>query len=320
MEGVDIVWVDEAQAITQNTLDILIPTIRKEKARIFFTMNRNLKMDPVYKMLSSHPKCLHININYTDNPFISQALMDEALICKRGRPEDYKHIWLGIPMSSTGNYLFNEDALDACLTRTFPHDPNKYQGKILGGDVARFGDNYSAGFLLKQCGPDHWQEELIERWKKYDTVYTSGKFMEMMNTHKPDYTIIDSDGLGAGVYDNLNNVRSDVIEFHGGEVGGLPLNKFKKPAFKNWRTYGYITLEKLVSDGKLRLKSQFVIDQLKEIRYKYDVKMNKYIIPKEQLIEQARLKGVKYESPDEADALMMARGGGQTYAAESNII
>jgi phage terminase large subunit len=30
MEGVDVLWIDEAQAITKKTLDVLIPTIRKE--------------------------------------------------------------------------------------------------------------------------------------------------------------------------------------------------------------------------------------------------------------------------------------------------
>ena len=48
MEGVDILWIDEAQSITKHTLDIIIPTIRKENRRIFFTMNRFLRDDPVY--------------------------------------------------------------------------------------------------------------------------------------------------------------------------------------------------------------------------------------------------------------------------------
>lgn len=342
MEGVDILWIDEAQAITQNTLDIIVPTIRKQKAKIFFTMNRHLKGDPVYKQFHDRESCLHIHINYDENPFISDALREEAEACRIDRPDDYRHIWKGIPSSSADNYLFNEEALEACLTREFPHDPAKYTGRILGGDVARFGDNYSAGLVLKQCGPEHWEEEYINRWKKYDTVYTTGKFSEMMNTYNPDYTIIDADGIGGAVYDNLANVRSDILAFHGGWVEGLPKGANKKVKYKNWRTYGYLTLENLVNQGKLRLKSQFIIDQLKEIRYKYDLSMNKYIIPKEQLIEEARRKGVKYNSPDEADALMMAvsrveelkreqaqaytsrhgrsRGGGQTYAYESELI
>jgi len=57
LEGVDILWIDEAQAITKHTLDIIIPTIRKSKAKVFFTMNRHLKNDPVYKEFSTREDC-----------------------------------------------------------------------------------------------------------------------------------------------------------------------------------------------------------------------------------------------------------------------
>lgn len=343
MEGVDILWIDEAQAITQKTLDTIIPTIRKEKAKIFFTMNRYLKGDPVYKMFNNREDCLHITINYDENPFISDALLNEANECKRSRPDDYKHIWRGLPLSNASNYLFNEDALDECLTREFPHDPNKYGARILGGDCARFGDNYSAGVIMKQCGPDHWEEEYLERWKKHDAIYSTGKFNEMISIYHPNYTIIDSDGLGGPIFDYLSANNDDIIPFHGGSTRDLPLGHDKKPMYKNWRTCGYLTLEKLVNNGRLRLKSKFIVDQLKEIKYKYDLGMNKFILPKEQLIEDARKKGVPYNSPDEADAVMMAMsraeqlkeemaemytsgygrirdGGNQSYAYESDLI
>ncbi len=332
MEGVDILWVDEAQALTQNTLDTLIPTIRKQTAKIFFTMNRHKKGDPVYTMFSDRESCLHININYHDNKFTSQALLDEAEACKKERPDDYRHIWKGEPRADADNYLFNEEALDACLTREFPFDPSHYHSRILGGDVARFGDNYSAGLVLKQCGPEHWEEEFLDRWKKHDAIYTTGKFTELINKYRPDYTIIDADGLGGPVYDYVSDGRQDVHAFHGGQVED---NAQWKKTYKNFRTYGYLILEKMVNDGHLRIKSQFIIDQLKEIIFRYDVTGRKYIIRKEELIEAARKKGVKYNSPDEADALMMAatmkervkreqavaytsrlgrsRGGGQTY-------
>ena len=33
LEGIDILWIDEAQAITKSTLDVIIPTIRKKSKR-----------------------------------------------------------------------------------------------------------------------------------------------------------------------------------------------------------------------------------------------------------------------------------------------
>ena len=48
MEGVDILYIDESEAITKQTLDIIIPTIRKPNSKIIFTMNRFVRDDPVY--------------------------------------------------------------------------------------------------------------------------------------------------------------------------------------------------------------------------------------------------------------------------------
>lgn len=338
MEGVDILWIDEAQAITQATLDTIIPTIRKQNAKIFFTMNRHLIKDPVYTQFNNRDNCLHIKINYDDNPFISQALRDEAEVCRDERPDDYQHIWLGVPLASADNLLFNSENLEACLTRDFPHDAAKYGSRILGCDVARFGNNYSAGVVLKQCGPNHWEEEYLERWKNHDAIYTTGKFTEMITLHRPDYTIIDADGMGGPVYDYVSDKRSDVLAFHGGQVKD---NAEWKKKYKNYRTSGYLILNDLVNMGHLRLKSKFIVDQLKEIRYKYDVTKRKYIIPKEELIDAARRTGARYESPDEADAVMMgatlieivkeeqsriytarhgrSRGSSQTYAPEGNL-
>ena len=301
MEGVDILWIDECQAITKHTLDIIVPTLRKEKVKIFFTMNRHRLSDPIYKMFSDRSDCLTIKVNYTDNPYINKTLLDEAEQCKINAPDDYRHIWLGEPMADADNHLFKEQDLYDCVDREFPYDPRIYDGTILGCDVARFGQNYSAGLVLSQCGPNHWEETSLERWKGQDAVFTSGKFNEMISKNRPDITIMDADGLGGPVYDFVKSNRAVVRPFHGGTVKGLDTAKYK-----NWRTFGYLKLSELVSSGHLRIKSQFIVDQLSHIQYKYDVNGRKYIIPKEQLIEAARKTGVPFNSPDEADALMMA--------------
>jgi phage terminase large subunit len=103
-EGADWCWVEEAQAISKRSLDILIPTIRKQGSKIVFTMNRDEEDDAVFERF-----CVHsdedtqvINININDNPFKSETLADEE---KRAREKaertgdfsDYSHVWLGQP-------------------------------------------------------------------------------------------------------------------------------------------------------------------------------------------------------------------------------
>src|SRR5690606_17121138 len=47
LEGIDIVWVDEAQVITKKSIRILVPTVRKAGSQIIWTFNRLTDLDPV---------------------------------------------------------------------------------------------------------------------------------------------------------------------------------------------------------------------------------------------------------------------------------
>jgi len=69
MEGVDILWLDEAQQVSKRTIDDTIPTIRKDTAKVIFTMNRFLRNDPAYEFCAGRKDCLHITMNYYDNTF-----------------------------------------------------------------------------------------------------------------------------------------------------------------------------------------------------------------------------------------------------------
>ena len=83
LEGIDILWIDEAQSITKTTLDIIVPTIRKKNSVIIFTMNRHTRFDAVYNFCVKREDCLHINICYFDNPFVDEKIIHEAEVCKK---------------------------------------------------------------------------------------------------------------------------------------------------------------------------------------------------------------------------------------------
>jgi phage terminase large subunit len=48
MEGIDICWVEEAQSISEASLKVLVPTIRKPGSQLIYTFNRLTELDPVY--------------------------------------------------------------------------------------------------------------------------------------------------------------------------------------------------------------------------------------------------------------------------------
>jgi len=99
LEGIDICWVEEAQSISKESLDVLIPTIRNPNSEIWFTFNRYDQKDPVWEefCIVPDPKILVKKVNYTDNIFCPQELVDQAERCKLLHPDDYAHIWEGEP-------------------------------------------------------------------------------------------------------------------------------------------------------------------------------------------------------------------------------
>ena len=106
MEGIDICWVEEAQTVSQASLDILIPTIRKPGSQIYFTWNPKNQTDPVDAMFvgeTKPPKTIFLRVNWDLNPWFPDVLKAE-MEYDRGRDVDkYKHVWLG-------GYLRNSEA------------------------------------------------------------------------------------------------------------------------------------------------------------------------------------------------------------------
>lgn len=107
LEGVDIAWVEEANTVSQSSLDLLIPTIRKPGSELWFSWNPKLKTDPVDAMFRGDagppPRSIVRKVNYGDNPWFPDVLRDDLEWDKRRDPDKYAHIWLG-------EYLRNSEA------------------------------------------------------------------------------------------------------------------------------------------------------------------------------------------------------------------
>lgn len=96
MEGINICWVEEAQSMTRESLDVLIPTIRAEDSIVIFTFNPYKDTDPVY-VESQNPdeNTLCIHANYNDNPFFPDVLRLEMERDKKNDYEKYLWVWEG---------------------------------------------------------------------------------------------------------------------------------------------------------------------------------------------------------------------------------
>lgn len=97
LEGMDRAIVEEAQQISQASIEVLLPTIRKEGAEIWFFWNPKNATDPVDRLFASllPGEGVLIHVNYLQNQHASSTMIAEAERCKRTDPDRYKHIWLG---------------------------------------------------------------------------------------------------------------------------------------------------------------------------------------------------------------------------------
>lgn len=98
LEGYDRAWVEEAQSLSQRSLDLLRPTIRREHSELWFSWNPRYADDPVNVLLRGEnppPAAVVIEANYQDNPWFPDVLRSEMEYDKRRDPEKYAHVWLG---------------------------------------------------------------------------------------------------------------------------------------------------------------------------------------------------------------------------------
>lgn len=109
LEGADIVWVEEAQTLSKRSLDILRPTVRKPGSEIWFSWNPRYEDDAVELLLRGkqpHPRAIVVEVNYTDNPFLSETVLEEAQFCEKNDPENFPHIWLGYYATYSSSQVF----------------------------------------------------------------------------------------------------------------------------------------------------------------------------------------------------------------------
>jgi phage terminase large subunit len=106
LEGVDCAWVEEAQSLSQRSLDMLRPTIRKPGSELWFTWNPRESTDPIDVLLRGDkppPDAIVLEVNWQNNPWFPQVLRDEMEYDRARDPDKYAHVW-------QGQYLQNSEA------------------------------------------------------------------------------------------------------------------------------------------------------------------------------------------------------------------
>lgn len=161
-------------------------------------------------------------------------------------------------------------------------------------DVARFGSDYSVFAINKN------NRFITVPYYHLDTAKLAGEAINLIKIHKPSKVAVDCDGVGAGVFDNLNEAKNEEIidvelyEIHG---GSNPLALGQTEDFLNLRAQMYWMfkndIEKISLEPNEELEEGF-----STIRYFFNSKGKTQIEAKDEI--KKRLG----RSPDLEDAIV----------------
>jgi hypothetical protein len=131
LEGFGRAWVEEAQSISQKSLDLLLPTIRVPGSEIWFSWNPNDPTDPVELFFEAKPDgAIRVHGTYLDNPFCPDVLRIEADRLRRVDPNKYEHVWMGGYDLGGGGRVYS-----SFLNRPFPEGNVDERVRDTGGDL-----------------------------------------------------------------------------------------------------------------------------------------------------------------------------------------
>jgi phage terminase large subunit len=186
-EGVDVVWVEEAQTVSKSSWETLIPTIRKPGSEIWLTFNPALETDETYQRFVVKPPngAVVRKINWQDNPWFPDVLRQEMEQLKQRDPDAWLHVWEGNCRQMLDGAIYAKELRAAQeegrITRV-PYDQAKPVNAFF--DLGR-ADNTSIWFV-QQVGFEfrvidfyeaqghalsHYIKTLREKPYIYDTIY-----------------------------------------------------------------------------------------------------------------------------------------------------
>ena len=196
IEAIDICWVEEAENVSDESWNILIPTIRKDGSEIWLTWNPKNILDPTYQRFVVNPPddIADIVVNYTDNIYLPDVLRLEAESCKARDYDLYRHIWLGEPVADSELAIIKPSWIEAAIDAHEKLGFSAAGRRILGFDVADEGDDANATVLRHGSVVTDMQQ-----WRGQDVIYSADKVYLYAQEQNVDRIVYDNIGVGAGV-------------------------------------------------------------------------------------------------------------------------
>ncbi len=161
--------------------------------------------------------------------------------------------------------------------------------KVLGVDVARFGDDRSA-ICYRQGRKVYW----VRSYEKQDLMALAGLVKRAIDEIEPDATFVDVIGVGAGVLDRLNEMG--IPNVYGAQASEKALDV---DAYINRRAEMYGCIKDWLREGADIPDEDSLASDLGSVKFKYDSRGRIQLEKK----EDSKARGVR--SPDLGDSLAL---------------
>jgi len=321
LEGFDRVWGEEAHSFSEQSIEKLLPTIREQNSRLFFTFNRSKNNDPIWNLAKQNlPKKIVLKVNYNDNPFCPETIIIQAQAMKERDPQRYKHVFEGLPDDNIENSIINRQWVQAAYEL---YKSEKISGKkVVSLDVADDGGDANA-----TCHRYGNAVVYLNQWQQGDTKQTTHKAIRLAkeNSFFPcSRFVFDRVGVGAGVRAEIKEYKiMEIIAYNGGGAVISPneyyeINIKNSDMFENLKAQDWWRIRDLLNNSYRKLNGEKVDDYIvinPEIKDEFGTSLKDKLEDELcQIVKKESSKGkiiiekkpTGFKSPNLADSICMA--------------
>lgn len=288
MEGIDICWIEEAQSISEQSLDVLVPTIRKPGSQLIYTFNRMNDLDPVYvryvRTERARTFVARVNYDVLDRAgLFPDVLREEMEADKKKSLSLYAHVWLGEPRSQADNSIIDRESVLLAMERELDDE-----GAIeVGVDVARMGNDRTV-FMMRRG-----HKKIAEQtYSKLRTDEVADQLEVFVGFDKSNIIKVDDTGVGGGVTDQMLRRGYRVVPLNFNDAANDP------DKYPNMISEGWFHLADLMGEMQLDLDEDLLME-LTTRQWKMDSKGRRAVESKQDYKKRG------FRSPDKADALIL---------------
>lgn len=192
LESIDLAWLNEAENVSRESWEMLIPSIRKEGSQIFVSFNPRFENDIVSQHFIKEPRpdALILNVNWNDNPFLPDTINAERLYDFHHNTR-YGSIWEG-----HYDYDYIDSPFPQSLLQTIIRPDKGDYPCLYGGIDPAFSDGENADYTAIVLGDADGNVGRIEMFRESDPEIRNNRIEDIIGNAR---CTIDATG-GGGLY------------------------------------------------------------------------------------------------------------------------